>query len=980
MAVTITLSIADGSVVAAHAGRPLTDGVALDTLPRITANSNPYRLDPAGLGARLYAALGGPTLTDLLDADDEGLLLVADDAAAGLPWEYAATLDGDFLVCRYRFLRVLPDIRPSRPAPAGPLSFIALMADPLVRDDKARTPRDGYKLDIENEIAAIGKVLRASHVALHAQRIPPTKAHLQRALRHGPAILHLSCHGNVIPVEANGRKQARAILDLEDVDGVADPLAGPTFTSLPPAGVLRLVMMSACRTAASAMDASLARSLVAAGIPAAIGMQGDFPDPLSDELAATLYEFLLAGHDLGEALRQARVALAEHPYAVGLPVAYVAPGAAGPLPLQSGQPAVPDLSQGRYLNLPLSLQPPHPFLGRERELYELAHAFSTGHKVVTVVGTGGIGKTALAAAFAERFGWRFAGGVIGFSLVDLPDLGAEALFRALMERLVGLQAATALADRPAEALAEAFIAAGRERPPLLLLDNYESVLQALAVAPSESETAGAPAAPLHDGDTGLTATQATALRELLAERFNLEELRTLAADTGVDYDELGGEGKTARARELIALLERRGGIPDLIRAGRRARPDVPWGEFLGAQATDESLHAAAERLHRLVTSLAQAGLSLLLTSRQQPAGLPGEVVFPRNGALAGIADAAGADLFIHHSTRAQAEPGLHAALALHVAQATEGHPLAIALLAGEFDASREVTPEVFLAGWDEELAAARRPGMARHQVTFDAAFGRSFRALSETEQMRLTDLSRLNLPFFAEAAACLWTGAVPAGAAGLAPFAAVLDSFAGRSLARVDSTFTGTDRAATYRLEPVIGRTLRRRRPAEREAALDRGYAAYAHWLVDRAFGETGRDPGMASLIQGWGDELIGQAESQPAEARARYCWQLGVTLYGFGRLADDEKLLELGAQAATAQGDEAILARIFHAQASAKVVRGDLNRALTLYEQALALDEKLGELGEKAATLHNMAQVYLTRGDLDQAMRLYQQSLAQSE
>ena len=68
------------------------------------------------------------------------------------------------------------------------------------------------------------------------------------------------------------------------------------------------------------------------------------------------------------------------------------------------------------------------------------------------------------------------------------------------------------------------------------------------------------------------------------------------------------------------------------------------------------------------------------------------------------------------------------------------------------------------------------------------------------------------------------------------------------------------------------------------------------------------------------------------------------------------------------------------HARANAHVIRGDLGQALALYEEALALDEKLGETGEKAATLHNMAQVYLTRGDLDQAMRLYQQSLALKE
>ena len=106
---------------------------------------------------------GRRRLTALLDADDDRLLyLVADEAAAGVPWEYAATPDGSFLACDYGFLRLLPDVRPARPAAAAPLNFIALAADPLVQNDKQRTPRTGYKLDIETELQAIGRVLAAA--------------------------------------------------------------------------------------------------------------------------------------------------------------------------------------------------------------------------------------------------------------------------------------------------------------------------------------------------------------------------------------------------------------------------------------------------------------------------------------------------------------------------------------------------------------------------------------------------------------------------------------------------------------------------------------------------------------------------------------------------------------------------------------------------------------------------------------------------
>jgi len=61
------------------------------------------------------------------------------------------------------------------------------------------------------------------------------------------------------------------------------------------------------------------------------------------------------------------------------------------------------------------------------------------------------------------------------------------------------------------------------------------------------------------------------LRQVLAEHFDLEELHTLCFDLGVDYDRLGGEGKEAKARELVAYLQRRGQLERLIAAIQRER-------------------------------------------------------------------------------------------------------------------------------------------------------------------------------------------------------------------------------------------------------------------------------------------------------------------------------------------------------------------------------------------------------------------------
>jgi len=67
------------------------------------------------------------------------------------------------------------------------------------------------------------------------------------------------------------------------------------------------------------------------------------------------------------------------------------------------------------------------------------------------------------------------------------------------------------------------------------------------------------------------------LRETLATYFDAGELRTLCFDLGVDYDDLPGEGKTNKARELITYLERRDRIPELVSACQGLRPHVAWG-------------------------------------------------------------------------------------------------------------------------------------------------------------------------------------------------------------------------------------------------------------------------------------------------------------------------------------------------------------------------------------------------------------------
>ena len=71
--------------------------------------------------------------------------------------------------------------------------------------------------------------------------------------------------------------------------------------------------------------------------------------------------------------------------------------------------------------------------------------------------------------------------------------------------------------------------------------------------------------------------QRARLRQTLATRFNLGELRTLCFDLGIDYDDLPAEGKANKARELVAYLERHQRLQDLVALGQHRRPDIDWG-------------------------------------------------------------------------------------------------------------------------------------------------------------------------------------------------------------------------------------------------------------------------------------------------------------------------------------------------------------------------------------------------------------------
>ncbi|MBI4784667.1 MAG: tetratricopeptide repeat protein [Oscillatoriophycideae cyanobacterium NC_groundwater_1537_Pr4_S-0.65um_50_18] len=74
---------------------------------------------------------------------------------------------------------------------------------------------------------------------------------------------------------------------------------------------------------------------------------------------------------------------------------------------------------------------------------------------------------------------------------------------------------------------------------------------------------------------------------------------------------------------------------------------------------------------------------------------------------------------------------------------------------------------------------------------------------------------------------------------------------------------------------------------------------------------------------------------------------------------------------------DQQQKAAILHNSAGIYAQQGQVNEAIELYQQSLALLESIGDVKGKAASLHCMAILYAQQGQVNEAIALYQQSLA---
>jgi predicted ATPase/class 3 adenylate cyclase len=120
---------------------------------------------------------------------------------------------------------------------------------------------------------------------------------------------------------------------------------------------------------------------------------------------------------------------------------------------------------------PGNLRPaPTSFIGRESELDEVQAAVKA-HRLVTLTGVGGVGKTRLATEVAARLADEFPDGVWFFELAAVADPTAIP---------DAVAAVLGITQQPGKTVSESVAAALEGRLRLLVLDNCEHVLDAAA--------------------------------------------------------------------------------------------------------------------------------------------------------------------------------------------------------------------------------------------------------------------------------------------------------------------------------------------------------------------------------------------------------------------------------------------------------------------------------------------------------------------
>ena len=541
--------------------------------------------DPIAYGKAIFQALfpDGTAARQALDAAPERILLVAlHDELDAVPWEYAYRPDGssvdDFVVLECPFVRGLPaEQRIDPPALESGLHIVVVPSNPL---DKRVEP-----LNIDGEWMNLKESIQEIPYAISLERArPPTIEQLRRLVAgQRQRVVHFMGHGGQ-------DERVGAFLCFEQENGALEAVTAQQFVRRVRNTVF-LVTLNACVTAqpGETTFSNLASALAREKVPYALGMRFSIYDKDARAFSHSFYDNLARGVPVEEALLQARMTLARKadPWVVGVPVLYSALSApAAGFACQPGEPTVEEHQPPiEATGLPRA---EGVFQGRIEELVQLG-SYLTGdsrQRLVTIHGSGGQGKTALAHEAVERFAHAWPGGVWSISLENLPS---RAVFLNALARFLGL-AFPGGADL--DEIERQIVSRLSQRRTLLVLDNAETLVDAvnadneaaIELAQCIRQRLSAPAVPTvgllatsraflgWDGEVGLTRNGREHDLEGLAPQEGARLFRHAASRRADEID----------LKTAAQLSEKVGGHPLSLRllAGAFKEISRPLADFL----------------------------------------------------------------------------------------------------------------------------------------------------------------------------------------------------------------------------------------------------------------------------------------------------------------------------------------------------------------------------------------------------------------
>jgi CHAT domain/NACHT domain len=453
-----------------------------DLHPLLFQNEQEARIivdDPATYGKKLYTALFPPNsiAQQALAHLPERLLIVASEPVLdAIPWEYvygpygtndptAPDYTENFLVLECPFVRGLPTSqRITLPPLDQSLHIVAIPSNPL--------SETLHPLAIEAEWTRLKEAIQQLPSAITLERtVPPTLERVRNLVANQKGrVVHFMGHGGQ-------DQQQGATLCFEHDNGALHLITAKEF--MPRVrGTLFLVTLNACVSATPGPTSfhNLAAALVRQKTPYALGMRLSIVDEDALTFSRVFYNELARGVPVEEALFQSRLTLAQsnRSWVIGVPVLYTsltnpAPGFVG----RDGTPSVKEHQS--HVDVSVLTPVEGTFQGRINDLITLGTNLTGDRRprILTIIGSGGQGKTALALKLVERFAFAWSGGVWASALERLPT---RSTFVIALAQFLGIETQQIL--DPAEIERQALAHLNEQRT-LLVLDNAETLVEAI---------------------------------------------------------------------------------------------------------------------------------------------------------------------------------------------------------------------------------------------------------------------------------------------------------------------------------------------------------------------------------------------------------------------------------------------------------------------------------------------------------------------